>query len=184
MKDVAHDADVSLSTLYRYFPSKEHLLIGVAQERYRLALHRLSETSIDGDTVRERVVNLLLRELHAEQREPLLTSAMYEVLGSTNPEYTAAIERVTELHQRMLLQAAGDGGKAPPTAILKLLPLVVDVFVSATRAWLRGATSAADARLYIITGCRVLDLSEDEILADVQMSLESPRDNRRRRSTS
>src|ERR1700760_1155324 len=40
MKELADRAAVSLATLYRYFPSKDHLLLAIAHARYENAMRR------------------------------------------------------------------------------------------------------------------------------------------------
>src|SRR5690606_30863756 len=54
MRAVAEKADVALGTLYRYFPSKVHLLVtGLARE-FEQALEKAERTRIPGDTPYER----------------------------------------------------------------------------------------------------------------------------------
>ena len=38
MKELAQRAEVSLATLYRYFPAKEHVVLAIAVRRYQNAL--------------------------------------------------------------------------------------------------------------------------------------------------
>lgn len=42
MKELAQRAGVSLATLYRYFPSKDHVLLAIALGRYENALRRVA----------------------------------------------------------------------------------------------------------------------------------------------
>src|SRR5690349_25045438 len=54
MRAVAEKADVALGTLYRYFPSKIHLLVsGLARELERIQ-ERMERTAIPGDNPQER----------------------------------------------------------------------------------------------------------------------------------
>src|SRR5207302_10579211 len=76
MRAVAERADVALGTLYRYFPSKIHLLVsGLARELER-GQDRLTRTVIPGDTPHARVLFMLGRITRAMQRDPHLTEAM------------------------------------------------------------------------------------------------------------
>ena len=43
MKDLALRAEVSLATLYRYFPSKDYVMLAVTLSRYQAALVRMAE---------------------------------------------------------------------------------------------------------------------------------------------
>src|ERR1700678_1616597 len=65
MKDLAQRADVSLATLYRYFPAKDHVLLAISASRYENALRRVTGERPRGATVQERVTNHLLREFRA-----------------------------------------------------------------------------------------------------------------------
>ena len=48
MKDLAQRAGVSLATLYRYFPSKEYLLLAVSLSRYQAAWRLVSAEEPSG----------------------------------------------------------------------------------------------------------------------------------------
>jgi AcrR family transcriptional regulator len=69
IKELADRADVLLATLYRYFPSKDYVLLAISSSRYENALRRIADEQLHGATARERVTNHLLREFGAEQRE-------------------------------------------------------------------------------------------------------------------
>jgi AcrR family transcriptional regulator len=169
MKDLPQLADVSLATLYRYFPSKEHLLLAIAFDRYERALRRVTEAPPHGGTVRERVTSYLLREFGAEQRNQQLTSALHHALTDTSRGHSAALERIAHLHEQILrIVAEADGPLSDGQQ--RVLPLVRGVFGEATRRWMTGMSSAADARFQIRTGCRLLDLPEDVISEDTAKS--------------
>src|ERR1700744_6794165 len=61
MKELAERAVVSLATLYRYFPSKDHLLLAISQARYENALRRGRNESPHGGTGQERITPHHLR---------------------------------------------------------------------------------------------------------------------------
>src|SRR3712207_8921378 len=76
MRAVAERADVALGTLYRYFPSKIHLLVSALARELERTQERLDRTTIPGDTPYERMVYVLGRVTRAMQRDPQLTEAM------------------------------------------------------------------------------------------------------------
>ncbi len=49
MRAVAERADVALGTLYRYFPSKIHLLVGALTEEFERIQEKLDRKPIPGD---------------------------------------------------------------------------------------------------------------------------------------
>jgi len=155
MKELAERAVVSLATLYRYFPSKDHLLLAISQSRYENALRRVSSEAPRGATVQERITSHLLREFRAEQRDQRLTAALTRVLTDTRPEYVSVIVATQQLHLRVLEYVATLGGPVDDE-LRRRLRIVTDVFGAATHRWLAGVSSAAEARFEIRVGCYVL----------------------------
>lgn len=155
MKDLAERAGVSLAALYRYFPSKDHLLLAISYSRYEGTLRRIFSESPHGATARERVTDFLLRVFRAEQRDQQLAAALTRVLSDTRPEYRQAIYKVEQLHLQVLQQAAR-GGDPVTDEQYRVLRIVADVLSAATRRWLAGVSSAAEARFEIRVGCYLL----------------------------
>jgi AcrR family transcriptional regulator len=165
MKDLSQRAGVSLATLYRYFPAKDHVLLAILFSRYSAALALVTAETPAGSTARERVTAHLLREFRAEQREPRLTAALSRVLSETSRSYSEIIERVEHLHLQMLEHVAGAGA---PVSVeqRQLLPVVQAIFGAATRRWLAGVSSPAQARFEIRAGCHLLDLPDALVAAE------------------
>ncbi|WP_151599931.1 TetR/AcrR family transcriptional regulator [Actinomadura physcomitrii] len=155
MKELAERAAVSLATLYRYFPSKDHLLLAISQSRYENALRRVRSETPQGTTVQERVANHLLREFRAAQRDQRLTTALNRVLGDTRPEYAPIILQTQQLHLQVIEHVAMAGGPVDGE-LRRRLRIVIDVFVAAAGRWLAGVSSAAEARFEIRVGCYLL----------------------------
>jgi TetR/AcrR family transcriptional regulator, cholesterol catabolism regulator len=160
MKELAQQADVSLATLYRYFPAKDHVLLAVTLSRYQRALTRVQAQAPRGGTVRQRVTGHLLREFGAGQREPRLTAALSRAVSETSRSYSAAIEQIEGVHLQIIRHVAAAGAPLS-TRHDAMLPVVVDVFSAAVRRWLAGVFSPAQARFEIRLGCCLLDLPGD-----------------------
>jgi len=169
MKELSQRAGVSLATVYRYFPAKDHVLLAITLSRYERALARVQAEPAHGGTVRERVTSHLLREFRAEQREPLLTAALSRAVSETSRSYSATIERIERLHLRVIRHVAAGGGPLGTPLSGRhdaVLPVVADVFTAATRRWLAGVSSPAAARFEIRLGCRLLDLPDEALDQD------------------
>src|SRR3954469_4656158 len=69
MRDVAESADVALGTLYRYFPSKVHLLVSVLSTRLELSQAVLDRQPIPGASREDRVMHVVLGTTRRLQRE-------------------------------------------------------------------------------------------------------------------
>src|SRR5262250_2259412 len=70
MRAVADRAGVALGTLYRYFPSKIHLLVSALAREFERNQEKLDRISIPGGTPYERMLFVLGRITRAMQREP------------------------------------------------------------------------------------------------------------------
>jgi len=155
MKELAERAKVSLATLYRYFPSKDHVLLAIAYNRYENALRRVSAEPPNGATVQERVTSHLLREFRAEQRDQKLTATLTRVLTDTRRDYSPVVRQVVGLHLTVLEQVAV-GGRPLSREQRRRLVIALEVFSAASRRWLAGVSSAAEARFEIRMGCYLL----------------------------
>jgi AcrR family transcriptional regulator len=157
MKDLPQRAEVSLATLYRYFPTKDHVLLAISYSRCANALQQVANEAPHGATVQERVTNHLLREFRAGQRDQKLTAALTRVLTDTRPDYSQIIHQIQQLHLKILQQVALAGSPISGEQHRRL-QIVNDVFGAATRRWLAGVSSAAEARFEIRMGCHLLDV--------------------------
>ena len=169
MKELSQRAGVSVATLYRYFPAKDHVLLAILLSRYSDALVTVTGEVPRGASARDRVTGHLLREFRAEQREPRLTAALSRVISETSRSYSEVIERVEGLHLQMLEHVAG-GGQPISAEQRQVLPVVQAIFGAATRRWLAGVSSPAQARFQIRAGCRLLDLPDEVIAADTLLA--------------
>src|ERR1700728_4364258 len=59
MRTVAQRADVALGTLYRYFPSKIHLLVAALTKEFERMQEKLARKPIPGETATERMMHVL-----------------------------------------------------------------------------------------------------------------------------
>jgi TetR/AcrR family transcriptional regulator, cholesterol catabolism regulator len=172
MKDLSQRAGVSLATLYRYFPSKDYVLLAVCLASFQAAMRKVSAEAPRGDTVRARVASHLLREFRAQQRDKRLTAALSRVLTESRHSNAAIIEAIEHLHVQILRHVAGAGG--PLTGQQqKVLPIVIDIFGAAVRHWLAGDFPAAEAERQIEAGCQLLDLPADVVDAELERSAPS-----------
>jgi AcrR family transcriptional regulator len=162
MKDLAQQAGVSLATLYRYFPSKDYVLLAVALARYQDAARKVFSEVPQGDSVRERVASHMMREFRAQQRDQRLTAALTQVLTETSRSYSAIIETIEHLHLQIVRHVAAAGGSLSEQQE-KLLPIVMDIFSAATRHWVAGIFSVSEVKFQIEVGCQLLELPDDVV---------------------
>ncbi len=108
MRDVAATAGVALGTIYRYFSSKDHLLAAAMVEWVHDLERRVGQRPPKGDTVADRVVDVLRRATRAMEREPKLSEAVVTALLSPDRGAAACQEDVAASMVRILAHALGD----------------------------------------------------------------------------
>jgi AcrR family transcriptional regulator len=160
MRAVAERADVAVGTLYRYFPSKVHLLVSaLAREFEKIAAKR---TFPSGRTPRERMHLVLSQITRAMQRDPLLTEAMTRAFMSADASAAAEVDHVGRLMDRMFAEAMSDG--EPTQLQLNIARVVSDVWLSNLVAWLTRRSSANDVATR-------LELTVDLLLGNAEASM-------------
>ncbi len=108
MRDVAATAGVALGTIYRYFSSKDHLLAAAMVEWVHDLERRVGQRPPKGDTVADRVVDVLRRATRSMEREPKLSEAVVTALLSPDRGAAACQEDVSASMVRILAHALGD----------------------------------------------------------------------------
>jgi AcrR family transcriptional regulator len=143
MREVAERSEVALGTLYRYFPSKIHLLVSAMKaETDRLAA-RLSRRQVPGETRAERVSFVLERSTRSLQRDPLLTEAMIRALMAADASVAGEVSAVRQ-GMSDLIVAAIRGDNPPTDHDEELAAILQDVWFARQIAWLGGRIGAAD----------------------------------------
>lgn len=162
MKDLAQRAGLSVATLYRYFPSKDYVLLAVSLARYQEAARKVFARIPPGDSVRERVTDHLMREFRAQQRTQDLTVALTRPMNETSRSYSAILEAIEHLHLQIVRHVAAAGGSLSEQQE-KLLPVVIDIFNAASLHWQAGDFSVSEAQSQIEVGCRLLELPDEVV---------------------
>src|ERR1700758_832077 len=133
MRTVAERADVALGTLYRYFPSKIHLLVSALTLEFERTQEKLDRRPIPGDTRYERMLYVLSRATRTMQREPLLTEAMTRAFMFADPSAAAEVNTVARQMERMFTRAMHDGEPSADDAAIARV--IGDVWLSNLVAW-------------------------------------------------
>jgi AcrR family transcriptional regulator len=162
MKNLSERANVSLATLYRYFPSKDHVMLAIAAYRMETTFIRLADRRYPGDTVRERVAYFFVRSLAREQEQPRFSAVLHKVLATSDPELADMVAYVREMVYSHLRTAAGPLTKEQEIAI----PVVMDIAGVAVRDCLSGRLSTEYATMMLLLASRLLDLDGDLIEDD------------------
>lgn len=158
MREVAEVAGVALGTLYRYFPSKVHLLVATMQDQLQHMHTTLRKRPPAGQEPAARVAETLMRAFRALQREPHLADAMVRALTFADRSVSPEVDTVSRLTTAIILDAMGLD--APPTAEqLSAVRVIEHTWHSALITWLSGRASIAQVKIDIETVCRLIDLT-------------------------
>jgi AcrR family transcriptional regulator len=154
MRAVAERANVALGTLYRYFPSKIHLLVSGLAREFERNQEKLDRTPIPGATPYERMLYVLGRITRTMQREPMLTEAMTRAFMFADPSAAAEVAAVARLMERMLTRAMHDG--EPSADDVAIARVIGDVWLSNLVAWVTRRASADDVSNQLELAARLL----------------------------
>lgn len=154
MRTVADRADVALGTLYRYFPSKIHLLVSALAREFERAEEKLGRAQLPGDAAYDRVLFVLHRVTRSMQREPLLIEAMTRAFMFADPSAAAEVNAVAKLMEGMLTRAMHDG--EPTTDERAIARIIGDVWLSNLVAWVTRRATADDVEAHLELAARLL----------------------------
>ncbi len=136
MRDVAARGEVALGTIYRYFPSKDALLLSVMVQWLGDLEQRVTRHPPTGATTVDRIMDVLGRAVRSMDREPRLTRAVIGAMTAGDPASVDAIGEVTAAMARIMLAAfPEDVDPALEAAAAKVLG---HVWWSATISWANG----------------------------------------------
>ncbi|MDX3849615.1 TetR family transcriptional regulator [Streptomyces sp. AK02-01A] len=161
MREVAEEAGVALGTLYRYFPSKIHLLLAITRERLERLHTALRERPPGGADPAERVAETLMCAFRALQRDPQLADAMVRALTFADRSASREVDTVSRQTTAIILDAMGRavGGDGPTPEQLSAVRVIEQTWHAALIGWLSGRASAGQVRVDIGTVCRLIDLT-------------------------
>lgn len=136
MRDVAARARVALGTIYRYFPSKDALLVAVMVQWVADLERRVNRQPPTGETTVDRVTDVLAKALRTMEREPRLTNAVITAMTAGDPAGVDAMLDVTGAMARILRPAFPDN--VDPEVEATAAKVLGHVWWSATIAWANG----------------------------------------------
>jgi AcrR family transcriptional regulator len=154
MRDVAAAAGVALGTVYRYFASKERLLLEANVEQIEVLGERLQGKPAAGATPADRVIDVLARANRALQRRPEATAAMVRALGRAQPDEAEAVGRVTEGMTAIIVAAMHEGEATERD--LQVARALQQIWFSSLIGWVGGVDPPERVDADLSTAVRLL----------------------------
>lgn len=136
IRDVVARTGVSSATIYRYFASKEHLLVAALAEQ-RFALRQPDGAPPDGTTPAERVITLLRAPTDALTSAPRLAAAMVQAMTSGEPGVAPLLATLTQPLVAETAHAIRPGNPTP--ADHELARTIQRVWFAAVVGWVTAA---------------------------------------------
>ena len=135
MREVASTAKVALGTIYRYFASKDHLLAAAMGEWTGQLRGRLAQAPAKGDTMSDRLLDVLRRATRAMERQPKLTAALIKSLSAPD----LGIEDATADVRWQIAAMAGDVlDDLDDETRATILSIIGHVWYSTLTSWANG----------------------------------------------
>ena len=156
MRAVAEQAEVALGTLYRYFPSKIHLLVTALAREFERAEKVLATRAISGDTPADRVITVLRRTTRGLQGDPHLTDALTRAFMFADKSVAQEIHVVGMLLTRMLTRAMHPGSDDVSEDDIAIARVIGDVWLSALVAWVTGRSTAEQTAAHMERAVRLI----------------------------
>ena len=152
MRTVAQQADVALGTIYRYFTSKDQLLLAVLSQVAEQLEGQINERPPSGATAAERVADVTGRCCAVLEANPLLGHAMVTALSTSDP---AGIEMRDVVNEQLktILGKALDGHIDAFDDIVHVLGMV---WFAAMQGWITGRTPSGSMSEELALAARLL----------------------------
>ncbi len=142
MRAVADRADVAVGTLYRYFPSKVHLLVSALAREFERIDAKTDRSAATGGTPFQRLSFMVSKLNRAMQRNPLLTEAMTRAYVFADASAAGEVDQVAKIIDGMFARAMSDS--EPTEDQYHIARVISDVWLSNLLAWLTRRASAND----------------------------------------
>lgn len=142
MREVADRAEVALGTLYRYFPSKVHLLVSAMGRTFQ-SLQESVQVASPGGTPEERVYRVVAAVTRYLAKNRRLSGAMIRALMSADADAGREVDAVGDLMVGFIAAATHEPGSAPSERDTLMAHIIGKVWLSDVVTLLSGRMTAS-----------------------------------------
>lgn len=165
MREVAEQAGVALGTLYRYFPSKVHLLASALGSLLTSMRDELLESPPAGDDPASRVLSALDRLVDFLEGNRLVAEALIQAMSAADVTPSVDIESVYDVTIALIALAAFGPEHQVDEADKLTTGIVGKVFLSDLRHWLGGRVGVDDIRASLAETVAVVLAGQESLAA-------------------
>jgi AcrR family transcriptional regulator len=142
MRDLAAEAKMSLTTVYQFCSSKDHLIAEAHAERMVEMRDRVVQNPPKGRTPEARVLRVARGLVRGLDREDPLAWTLMRAMYAPDPAVRSSRRAVADSFASMVDAAIGDADVPDRAAVIATLGHVVD---SAVLGWVNGGLESEDA---------------------------------------
>lgn len=157
MREISDRAGVALGTLYRYFPSKNHLLVSALDREFDRVEDISKTLPVPGDTPHERMMFIFERTARALTDDPKLAEALTRAFVFADASVEELIDQVgTKLIGLIGRTMSGNPAHEPTEEEAEMVHVIADVWLASLIAWATGRKQPEDVLRSMDSAVRLL----------------------------
>jgi TetR/AcrR family transcriptional regulator, cholesterol catabolism regulator len=153
MRDIARDTQMSMTTIYQYCTTKDHLIAEAHLEWMEHFRDSMMRTPPKGRSAAARVLAYVEQITEAWTEHETLTRTLQRALHSVDPGVREVRSAIAAAYAEFMDIAIGDEPVADRDTIVEIIGHVIG---SVTYSWMTGGTTAAEGRVMLERTIRVL----------------------------
>lgn len=136
MRDIADRAGVALGTVYRYFPSKNHILVMGLLLVFEGMRSRFDDVEVPGETPSERILFIVRKNTEVLEKDRLRYEALVRAFMFADASASAELDAFGELMTEMFAKTIGVEHISEEQ--LNAVRVIGDVWMSTLVSWVAG----------------------------------------------
>ncbi|MCK0089395.1 TetR family transcriptional regulator [Rhodococcus sp. F64268] len=154
MRAVADRSGVALGTVYRYFPSKNQLLVVAMVTQFEEVGKYFSGAELPGDTPHERIMGVLQASVSRLEQDPRQYDALVRAVMFADASSAPELDRLGHVLTELFAKSAGI--EVVTEEVLNAVRIVADVWMSTLVAWANGRQSGEGVLEHMDTAVRLV----------------------------
>ncbi|AOW93397.1 TetR family transcriptional regulator [Rhodococcus sp. WMMA185] len=154
MRAIADRAQVALGTVYRYFPSKNHMLVMGLLMVFDGLRERFEDVEIPGETPSERILFVLRKNTEVLEKDRLKYEAMVRAFMFADASATAELDAFGALMTEMFAKSIGVDEVSDDQ--LNAIRVIGDVWMSSLVSWVAGRISVDEVMAHLALAVRLV----------------------------